>query len=262
MLIIKHDLPSVQANPHFQGRTAAGKLAAVKLSESPVERERGLARAEGVVLLGQRRTEERHQAITGEVNHNTTMLADRLGHQARHTIKKSTGILRIRIGNQFRRIAEVGKEYGEVLPLAASGGWLPDRRVDGRPGSAASAVRLVRFKCGAAGLAGEPYLLPAVPTEQSARPARLSAPGTYVPGPGHGRSGCVHDRFPISGRENNEGSSTGASTATRGERAGQAGPLRRLARLRNHRHLRNLELPRGAKWAIDSSCTSLAPKPA
>src|SRR5262249_33232643 len=83
--------------------------------------ERRVARAHGVVLVGQRRAEERHDSVAHHLVDRALVPMDGLHHPLKNGIENLASLLRITVGEQFHRALEVGEEHGDLLPLPLQG---------------------------------------------------------------------------------------------------------------------------------------------
>jgi hypothetical protein len=71
-----------------------------------------------VILVGQRRPEERHDAIAHDLIDRAFVAVDRLHHPLEHGIEELARLLRVAVGEQLHRALEVGEEDGDLLALA------------------------------------------------------------------------------------------------------------------------------------------------
>jgi len=84
--------------------------------------ERGIARAHRVIFMGQRRAEERHDAVAHHLVHGTLVVVDGLHHAFEDRVEKLPRILGIAVGEQFHRTLEVREEDRHLLTLTFQGG--------------------------------------------------------------------------------------------------------------------------------------------
>ena len=80
--------------------------------------ERGVARADRVVLVGERSAEERHDPVAHHLVHGALVAVDGLHHALEHGIEELARLLGIAVGEQLHRALEVGEEDGDLLALA------------------------------------------------------------------------------------------------------------------------------------------------
>ena len=79
--------------------------------------ERGITGADRVVLVGERRTEERHDPVAHHLVHGALVAVDRLHHPFEDRVEKLARLLRITVGEQLHRALQVGEEHGHLLAL-------------------------------------------------------------------------------------------------------------------------------------------------
>ena len=84
--------------------------------------ERRVASAHRVVLVGERRAEERHDPVAHHLIHRAFVAVDRLHHALQHGVEDLARLLRIAVGEELHRALEVGEEDGDLLALALEGG--------------------------------------------------------------------------------------------------------------------------------------------
>ena len=83
--------------------------------------EGGVARPHGVVLVGDRRAEERHDPVAHDLVHRALVAVDGLHHALEHGIEELARLLGVPVGEQLHRALEVGEEYRHLLALALKG---------------------------------------------------------------------------------------------------------------------------------------------
>ena len=84
--------------------------------------QRRVAGAHGVVLVGERRAEERHDPVAHHLVDRALVAVDRLHHALEHRVEELARLLGIAVGEQLHRALEVGEEDGDLLALALEGG--------------------------------------------------------------------------------------------------------------------------------------------
>ena len=84
--------------------------------------ERRVAGPHGVVLVGERRAEERHDPVAHHLVHRALVAVDGLHHALEHGIEELARLLGIAVGEQLHRALEVGEQHGDLLALAFEGG--------------------------------------------------------------------------------------------------------------------------------------------
>ena len=84
--------------------------------------ERRIARPDGVVLVGERRAEQRHDPVAHDLVHRALVAMDRVHHVLEHRIEELARVLGIAVGQQFHRTLQVREQHGDLLALAFQGG--------------------------------------------------------------------------------------------------------------------------------------------
>ncbi len=157
-----HDLARVEADADLHVHAAA----AAQLLRVPTDRllhaERGVTGAHRVVLVGERRAEERHDPVAHDLVDRALVAVHRFHHPLEHGIQQAPGFLRILVGQELHRALEIGEEHRDLLALAfervprgedllgevlrgiALGRGLALHRLGGRRGAAGAAEALVR----------------------------------------------------------------------------------------------------------------------
>jgi len=80
-----------------------------------------MAGAQGVVLVGNGRAKEGHDAVTEHLIHGALEAVHGVHHQMNGRVEELLGGFRIKTPDEFRRIFEVGKEHGDLLALTCQG---------------------------------------------------------------------------------------------------------------------------------------------
>ena len=113
-----HDFPGIQPNADVD-RYA---LRALDLSGVMLDRllhaQRRIAGPYGMILVGEGRPEQRHNAIAHHLVDGAFIAMHGLHHAFQHRIKELAGLLGIAIGQQFHRPFEVSKQDRDQLALA------------------------------------------------------------------------------------------------------------------------------------------------
>jgi len=92
------DFPGVQPDADLDhGRVRASHLVRVLL-HALLHPERGIARPHCVVLVGQRRAEERHDAIAHDLVNRALVAVDRFDHMLENGIEELAGLLGVTVG--------------------------------------------------------------------------------------------------------------------------------------------------------------------
>ncbi len=116
------DLAGVQADADLDGDALrAADLLGVALDRL-LHPQRGIAGADRVVLVGERRAEERHDPVAHDLVDGALVAVDGLHHALEHGVEELARLLGIAVGEQLHRALEVGEEHGDLLALALQGG--------------------------------------------------------------------------------------------------------------------------------------------
>ena len=91
-------------------------------ADPPLHPERGVAGADGVVLVGDRRPEQRHDPVAHDLVDGALVVMDRLHHPLEHGIEELPRLLGVAVGEQLHRALQVGEEHRHLLALALEGG--------------------------------------------------------------------------------------------------------------------------------------------
>ncbi len=114
-----HDhLAGVQADAHSRLDAEVPARILGVAAHRRLQIERGVARAHGVILVGERRAEQRHDAVAHDLVHRALVAVYGVHHPLEHRIEKRAGLLRIAIGQQLHRALEVGEQHRHLLALA------------------------------------------------------------------------------------------------------------------------------------------------
>ena len=116
-----HDFPGVQPDADLDhSRVRTPHLLRVCL-HALLHPERGIAGAHGVILMGQRRPEERHDAVAHHLVDRALVPMDRLNHSLENGIENLARFLGVTVGEQLHGAFEIGKEHGDLFTLALEG---------------------------------------------------------------------------------------------------------------------------------------------
>ena len=112
------DLPGVQPDADLDhGRVRASHLVRVLL-HALLHPERRVAGPHRVVLVGERRAEERHDPVAHHLVDRALVAVDRLHHALEHGVEELARLLGIAVGEQLHRALQVGEEDRDLLALA------------------------------------------------------------------------------------------------------------------------------------------------
>jgi hypothetical protein len=112
------DLARVQAHPHRELEPALAPHVFGERPEVARQLERGRAGALGVVLVGDRGTEERHDAVAGVLVDRPFVAVNAVREDPEQAIEEAMPLLRIDALGELHRARDVGEEDGDGLSLA------------------------------------------------------------------------------------------------------------------------------------------------
>ncbi len=75
-----------------------------------------------MILVGQGRAEQRHDAVAHHLIDGSLVAVNRIHHVRQNRIEQLPCLLGIAVGKQLHRALEVGEEYRDLLALAFDGG--------------------------------------------------------------------------------------------------------------------------------------------
>jgi hypothetical protein len=116
-----HDLPGIEPDADLDLDAQAPAHLVRVAPESLLHPERGVARAHGVVFVGNRRAEQRHDAVTHDLVHGALVAMHGFHHEFEDGVEDIARLLGVAIREQLHRALEVGEEHGHLLPLALQG---------------------------------------------------------------------------------------------------------------------------------------------
>ena len=71
-----------------------------------------------MILVRQRRTEQRHQAVAHDGVHGAFVAMHGLDHALEHRVEQLLHLLRVAVGDHLHRAFDVGEQHGDQLALA------------------------------------------------------------------------------------------------------------------------------------------------
>jgi hypothetical protein len=83
--------------------------------------ERCVAGALRVVFMGDRRAEDRHDPVAGELIDGALETVNTLGEDREETVQDLVPLFRIDLLGEIHRALDVGEKDGDLLPLAFEG---------------------------------------------------------------------------------------------------------------------------------------------
>ena len=114
-------LAGVHPDPDVQGH-ARGPVHLLGVAlDRLLHPQRGVARPHRVILVGDRRAEQRHDPVAHDLVDGALVAMDGLHHAFEHGIEELAGLLGVAVGEQLHRALEVGEEHGDLLALALEG---------------------------------------------------------------------------------------------------------------------------------------------
>ena len=112
------DLTGVEAHANLHG-CAAAALDLVRVEvDPPLHSQCGVAGADCVVLMPDRRSEQRHDPIAHHLVDGALVVMDGFHHPLEHRVEQLPRLLGVAVGEQLHGPLEVGEEHGDLLPLA------------------------------------------------------------------------------------------------------------------------------------------------
>ena len=118
-----HDhLARVEADADLGARSVAAPRGIGVAGDARLHPERGVTGADGVILLGERSPEERHDPVAHHLVHGALVPMNGFHHELQHRIEDGPGLLGIAIGKELHRTLHVGEEDGDLLALALERG--------------------------------------------------------------------------------------------------------------------------------------------
>jgi hypothetical protein len=116
-----HDLAGVEPDPDLHGHAVhTPRLLGVPLDRF-LHPERGIAGADGVVFVRERRAEQRHDAVAHHLVHRALVAVHSVHHVREDRVEDLTRVLGIAAGEQLHRALQVRKEHCDQLALAFQG---------------------------------------------------------------------------------------------------------------------------------------------
>ena len=103
--------------------------------------ERRVAGPHGMILVGHRRAEERHDPVAHDLVDRALVAVDGLHHPLEDGIEELPGLLGVAVGEQLHRALQVGEEHRDLLALAFEGGLRGEDLLGEVLGGVASQVR-------------------------------------------------------------------------------------------------------------------------
>jgi hypothetical protein len=116
-----HDLAGVQADPDLDADPVRAPGLVGIAPHRLLHAEGGVAGSHGMVLVSQRRAEERHDSVAHDLVDGALVAMHRLHHVLENGIKQLARLLGIAVGEELHRSLEVREEDRDLLALALKG---------------------------------------------------------------------------------------------------------------------------------------------
>ena len=174
-----HHLAGVDADSNLEKDTVSPPDLLGVSANGGLHVERRVARADGVVLVGDRRAEERHDPVAHHLVHRALVAVDRGHHVLEHRVQELPRLLGIPVGQELHRALEVGEQHRDLLALALDGALGGEDLL----GEVLGDVGLGRREPSLSG-GGRPDRLPALQTELCAGREVSGALGAFQGEPG------------------------------------------------------------------------------
>ena len=116
-----HHLAGVEPDADLE-RHAVGPADPSAYARIAPASERRVAGPHRVILVGQRRAEERHDPVAHDLVDRALVAVDRLHHPLEDRVEELARLLGVPVGEQLHRALEVGEEHRDLLALALQGG--------------------------------------------------------------------------------------------------------------------------------------------
>src|SRR5262249_36678200 len=110
-------LAGIDTDSDLHQRTAARADLLSVAVHSLLHAHGGIARAGGVILLGQRRAKERHYPVAHDLVHGACVAVNRLDHVLEHALKDVACVLQIARRQQLHRSLDVREKDRDLLAL-------------------------------------------------------------------------------------------------------------------------------------------------
>jgi hypothetical protein len=112
-----HDLASVDSDTDLDPCAAAHPELIAVAAKIVARRDGCMNRALRMVLMGDRRAEQREDAIAGRLDDVSIVAMDRLNHQLQRRIDDGARFFGVEIAHQLGRALDVGEQRGDGLAL-------------------------------------------------------------------------------------------------------------------------------------------------
>ncbi len=113
----KHDLSRVQSHTDLDLDAAASPHLVRDAPDGLLHAEGGVARAQSMVLVGERGAEERHDPVAHDLVDGSLVPVHRLHHQFEDRVENRARLFGITVSQQFHRALHIGKKDRDLLSL-------------------------------------------------------------------------------------------------------------------------------------------------
>jgi hypothetical protein len=113
-----HDLAGVEPDADLHRHAMRASLLVGVSIDRLLHPQRGVARADGVVFVRNRRAEQRHDPVAHDLVHRALVAVDGVHHVPEHRVEDLARFLGIAVGQQLHRALEIGEQDGHLLPFA------------------------------------------------------------------------------------------------------------------------------------------------
>src|SRR5262245_896398 len=117
-----HDLARMDADPHREGEASRALHVLGIAAELAPARARRVAGSWGVILVGNRRAEQRHDAVPGVLVDRSLEPMDAVGKNSEETIQDRMPVLWVDLRGDLHRSLHVGEEHRHLFTLTLQGG--------------------------------------------------------------------------------------------------------------------------------------------
>ena len=116
------DVARVEADAHAERHAVLHAHVVGVLAHGIAQMQRRVAGAMRVVLVRDRRAEQRHDAVAGVLVHRAFEAMHALGEDREEALEDLVPLFRIELLGQLHRALDVGEQHGDLLALAFEGG--------------------------------------------------------------------------------------------------------------------------------------------
>ena len=113
-----HDFPGIESHPDTQLEAVGAAHRLRVLVHGGLHGQGGVAGAQGVVFVGQRRPEEGHDTVAQHLVHRTLEAVHGVHHAMQGGVEELLGGFWIEILDQLGRVFDVGEQHRDLLALA------------------------------------------------------------------------------------------------------------------------------------------------